>query len=88
MRAAGGPIKRFPGEADERDTGIGDEMLLRVLLAVLLGYLLSRLLRRTGPGGPSGAHVPPRRGLDPERAVRASWSEVKGDSSREDPGGH
>lgn len=58
-------------------------LLVRVFFALLAGYVLARLLRRpTGSSGPQGSA---RRGLDPERAVRASWSEVE-EPPKEDPG--
>jgi len=50
--------------------------LLRVLMAILAGLFLARLLRglRSPPRAPR--RPGPRSGLDPGRAVRASWSEV------------
>jgi hypothetical protein len=51
--------------------------LLRVLAAVLAGLLAARLLRRSfrREDAPRGRRR--RAGLDPSRAVRASWSEVE-----------
>jgi hypothetical protein len=58
-------------------------LLVRVFFALLLGYVLARLLRR--PTGPAGPHRSAREGLDPDRAVRASWSEVE-ETRKEEPG--
>lgn len=55
-------------------------MLLKLLFAVLVGYLLSRLLRGSRPPAPPRRDPAPGRRLDPERAVRASWSEVESDA--------
>ncbi|MEZ5065509.1 MAG: hypothetical protein R3B81_12325 [bacterium] len=57
-------------------------MFLRGLLALLLFWGVLRLFRAVGPA--PARPTPPegkRRGLDPEREVRASWSEVEDDGA-------
>lgn len=60
--------------------------MLKWILNLAALFLLIRffrgLLRRRPPVGPAD---PPRRGLDPERAVRASWSEVPDEAREEGP---
>ncbi len=56
-------------------------MLLKLLFALLVGYLLSRLLRGSRrPPAPPRRDAAAGRRLDPDRAVRASWSEVESDA--------
>ena len=55
-------------------------LVLRVILALLAGYWLSRRFRPSRPPGRPPRDPRSRRGLDPERAVRASWSEVEDES--------
>lgn len=77
----GAAIKRFPGVADDEEgrEAPGAAMLLKLLFAVLVGYLLSRLLRRSQASRPPRRDRAAGRRLDPDRAVRASWSEVESD---------
>ncbi len=59
-------------------------MLLKLLLNVLLVYVVYRLVRglfRPSRVRPRGQPDPKR--LDPERAVRASWSEVEEDDGED-----
>ena len=56
-------------------------LLLRAFLALFGVYVLARLFR--GAAGPVPRHR--RDGLDPSRAVRASWSEVE-EARKEEPG--
>jgi hypothetical protein len=60
--------------------------MLRWLLSLLAAVLFWRVLRRAfGPRPAPRAGAGRRRGLDPEREVRASWSEVQSPGEGERP---
>ena len=50
-------------------------MLLRFLLAFLVGWMLLRVVRRVSASLSPPPRRPTGRPLDPERAVKAQWSE-------------